>query len=245
MGAAGSGGAGARGQGALRVAFVPGLLRPPLESPPSLTPRRPPPPPPRFLRSAAKASIPLPRGLSRAQLRRTILETAAASCETAGFVRYFLSAGRGGFGLSGHECLRPALYVMVYTKGEEEEARGRGAHLSGWKVKTSPVPAKAPYFAGVKSNNYLPNALALMDAEAGGFHQGIFLDAEGRVAEGPNMNLACLGPDGTLVVPPFESALAGVTIQRVMDLLPQVGGGGGVGGAGGGGGVWRDSRLRG
>ncbi len=33
------------------------------------------------------------------------------------------------------------------------------------QVKTSPVPVKDDYFAAVKSNNYLPNVLALMDAE--------------------------------------------------------------------------------
>lgn len=45
------------------------------------------------------------------------------------------------------------------------------AYLTGWRVKTSPVPIKAPYFATVKSNNYLPNALNLMDAQAEGFDQ--------------------------------------------------------------------------
>lgn len=45
------------------------------------------------------------------------------------------------------------------------------AYLRGWRVKTSPVPIKAPFFAGLKSNNYLPNALNLMDAEAEGFDQ--------------------------------------------------------------------------
>lgn len=33
----------------------------------------------------------------------------------AGFVRYWLSAGRGGFGLSGNECLGSAFYCIVYT----------------------------------------------------------------------------------------------------------------------------------
>ena len=44
-------------------------------------------------------------------------------------------------------------------------------YLKGWKVKTSPVPIKSSYFTKVKSNNYLPNALNLMDAQAEGFDQ--------------------------------------------------------------------------
>ena len=151
----------------------------------------------RFLTSAAKANIPLPLGLSLDQMRRTIAETAAASCKMdgallgarlgaglgwaglgwaglgwaglvvspvqwiaaaavppagalhqhppteraypallllhsppppphAGHVRYWLTAGRGGFGLSGNECLSSAFYCVVYTK-EQEDAKEDGA----------------------------------------------------------------------------------------------------------------------
>lgn len=55
--------------------------------------------------------------------------------------------------------------------------------------------------------------------------QGIFVDTEGWVCEGPNMNLAALLHDGTLVVPPFTQSLAGVTIQRILELVPQASGG--------------------
>jgi len=75
----------------------------------------------RFLASAAKASIPLPPGVTPDQLIRTILETAAASKLTDGHLRFWLSAGRGGFGLSGNECLRSALYVMVCRKDAKED----------------------------------------------------------------------------------------------------------------------------
>ena len=43
--------------------------------------------------------------------------------------------------------------------------------VQGWKVKTSPVPIKDPYFATLKSNNYLPNALLALDAQLEGFDQ--------------------------------------------------------------------------
>lgn len=173
----------------------------------------------RFLTSAAKANIPLPPGMSVEQMRRTILETAAASCKLNGHVRYWLSAGRGGFGLSGNECIRSAFYCVVYTK---ETPDGKlDEYLRGWRVKTSPVPIKPPFFTGIKSNNYLPNVLNLMDAEAEQHDQGIFVDADGNISEGPNMNLACIMADGIVVVPPFDNALNGITVQRMMELLPQ------------------------
>ncbi|MBI2367208.1 MAG: aminotransferase class IV, partial [Deltaproteobacteria bacterium] len=51
----------------------------------------------RFLRSAELARIPLP--FPRERLRQIILETAAASGHVEGSVRYWLSAGPGGYGL--------------------------------------------------------------------------------------------------------------------------------------------------
>lgn len=44
-------------------------------------------------------------------------------------------------------------------------------YLRGWRVKTSPVPIKPPFFSLIKSNNYLPNALNLMDAQAEQYDQ--------------------------------------------------------------------------
>lgn len=170
----------------------------------------------RFLAAAARANIPLPPRTSPEQLVRIILETAAASQELNGYVKYFLSAGRGGFGLSGIECIHSSLYVIVCRT--DDTAANSEEHLKGWRVKTSPVPTKQPYFATLKSVNYLPNALALMDAQAEAMDQGVFVDAKGNVAEGPNMNIGVLLHDGTLIVPPFESSLAGVTVRRALEL---------------------------
>lgn len=87
----------------------------------------------------------------------------------AAHVKYWLGAGRGGFGLSNSECLSPTFYCQVYTTplGEVETERSM-------TVKTSEVPIKPPYFASVKSTNYLPNALTVMDAQADGHDQVSF-----------------------------------------------------------------------
>lgn len=84
----------------------------------------------------------------------------------AAHVKYWLGAGRGSFGLSGGECVRPTFYCQVYTTpiGDVDKERYM-------RVKTSEVPIKPSFFATLKSTNYLPNVLSVMDAESDGFDQ--------------------------------------------------------------------------
>lgn len=82
-------------------------------------------------------------------------------------MRYWLSVGRGGFALSPQECLQPTFYVMVYTQDEPHP----NTHTRGLRVRTSPVPAKESFSAGVKSTNYLLNALNVWDAQLAGYDQ--------------------------------------------------------------------------
>lgn len=168
----------------------------------------------RLLSSASKAQIPLP--MSVPQLKRTILETTASSKLLNGYIRFWLSAGRAGYGLSPLDCERPAFYCVVY-----QHSNSKLPVLKGWRVKTSPIPAKEPFFAGLKSVDYLANALAVLDAQQDGYDQGIFVDLEGNVCEGPNMNLAIITNEDELVVPTFDNCLAGITVQRLMELAPQ------------------------
>ena len=86
---------------------------------------------------------------------------------SAGMLRYWIGAGRGGFAISPTECLTSSFYCIMTTLKEGSPTLNPGSdYLRGRKVKTSPIPARDPYFAVIKSNNYLPNVLATMDAEA-------------------------------------------------------------------------------
>eukprot|EP01025_Chloroclados_australasicus_P003940 TRINITY_DN10941_c0_g2_i1.p2 TRINITY_DN10941_c0_g2~~TRINITY_DN10941_c0_g2_i1.p2 ORF type:complete len:570 (+),score=93.50 TRINITY_DN10941_c0_g2_i1:205-1914(+) len=166
----------------------------------------------RFLNSAIKAGLDLP--FHPRQMRRIILDTCAYSREFQNAqVRYWLTAGRGGFGLSTKECLNPGFYVMVYTTEKIEPLD----YPKGWDVITSRVPVKHPYFATLKSTNYLYNALAVIDAEQHGAQQGMFVDRWGYIQEGPNMNVGFIR-NKTFFTPPFEKALGGITMQRLIHL---------------------------
>jgi 4-amino-4-deoxychorismate lyase len=68
----------------------------------------------RLIRSAQGARIPLP--FSREELRQIILDTAAASRHRDGSIRYWLSAGPGGYGLGPGECVGSSFYVIFFNQ---------------------------------------------------------------------------------------------------------------------------------
>ena len=52
--------------------------------------------------------------------------------------------------------------------------------------------------------------------------QGVFVDSQGYVAEGSVMNIGIITQEGELIVPPFEQALAGCTLKRLLHLVQEV-----------------------
>jgi 4-amino-4-deoxychorismate lyase len=166
----------------------------------------------RLLHSAEMARIPLPFPVER--LRRIVIDTAAASGKRDGSVRYWLSAGPGGFGLTSAECVGSSFYVVIFGA----EFYPESIYTQGLKVVTSTVPIKPPFFARVKSTNYLPNVLVVLEAKERGADNGIFIDGRGMVAEGSNMNVAFVTRDRIFRHPPFDAILSGITVQRLLEL---------------------------
>jgi 4-amino-4-deoxychorismate lyase len=166
----------------------------------------------RLLRSAESARISLP--FPREQLRQIILDTAAASARRDASVRYWLSAGPGGFGLGPVECIGSSFYVVIFKQDFYPETY----YTEGIKVITSSVPIKPPFFARTKSTNYLPNVLVVLEAKDKGADNGIFIDQRGLVAESSNMNVAFVTKDRLFRHPPFDAILTGITIQRVLEF---------------------------
>lgn len=170
----------------------------------------------RLLRSAEAARIPLP--FERDRLRSIVLDTAAASRQRDGSVRYWLSAGPGGFGLGPGECIGSSFYVIVF----KQEFYPASYYTEGLKVITSNVSIKPPFFARTKSTNYLPNVLVLLEAKDHGADNGVFVDARGMVAESSNMNVGFVTRDGIFRHPPFDAILSGITVQRILKLAERL-----------------------
>nr|AZL41244.1 plastid 4-amino deoxychorismate lyase [Ceanothus thyrsiflorus] len=167
----------------------------------------------RILRSAAMAKINLPFG--RESIRSILIQTVSASDCRNGSLRYWLSAGPGDFLLSPSAYLKPALYAVVYQDQSPLDSKGI-------KVVTSSIPIKPPQFATVKSVNYLPNVLSKVEAEEKGAFAAIWLDDDGFIAEGPNMNVAFVTKEKELLMPHFDKILSGCTAKRVLTLAQRL-----------------------
>uniref|UniRef100_A0A804PGP5 D-amino-acid transaminase chloroplastic n=1 Tax=Zea mays TaxID=4577 RepID=A0A804PGP5_MAIZE len=163
----------------------------------------------RFLKSASMAKIPLP--FNRSTIRSILIQTVSASNCTQGSLRYWLSAGPGDFQLSSSGCTNPALYAVVIESPSLQVP-------SCCRVVTSSIPIKSPQFAVMKSVNYLPNALTKVEGEENGAFTGIWLDDEGFVAEGSNMNVGFVTKNKELLMPRFDKILSGCTARRVLTL---------------------------
>eukprot|EP00955_Chlamydomonas_euryale_P028840 304062-Chlamydomonas_euryale.AAC.9 len=81
----------------------------------------------------------------------------------AGIVKFWASAGRGGFGMSSAECASSSIYALATSENTLPIDR-----TVGWAACTSPIPPKPATIATIKGTNYLPNALAKFHAEEQG-----------------------------------------------------------------------------
>ncbi|KAI3691160.1 hypothetical protein L2E82_49379 [Cichorium intybus] len=167
----------------------------------------------RFLGSANKARINLP--FDKETTKTILLKTVSASNCKNGSLRYWLSSGPGDFQLSPSGCHQSALYAIVIQDQSPP-------NYKGIKVITSSIPIKPPQFAVMKSVNYLPNVLSKMEAEENGGYAAIWLDEEGFVAEGPNMNVAFVTKENELLMPRFDKILSGCTAKRVLELVGEL-----------------------
>ncbi|XP_055834556.1 D-amino-acid transaminase, chloroplastic isoform X3 [Solanum dulcamara] len=163
----------------------------------------------RFLGSATMAKIQVP--FDRECIRQILIRTVSVSKCREGSLRYWLSAGPGDFQLSSSGCHQATLYAIVIKDQSPPDHRGI-------RVVTSSIPIKPPQFAVMKSVNYLPNALSKMEAEENDAYAAIWLDDDGFVAEGPNMNVAFVTKEKELLMPHFDKILSGCTAKRVVVL---------------------------
>ncbi len=168
----------------------------------------------RFLRSAEASKLALP--YSREEMRDIIIRTTAISGQKKGSIRYWISSGTGNLGLVPAADAKPGFFVMIFPGLEYDESY----YTEGMRVMTTTYPIKPPLYAITKSTNYLPNVLMQLEAKEKGLDNGVFIDADGNVGEGSNMNMAFVTKEGVLRHPKFDHILSGCTVVRLLELAP-------------------------
>jgi branched-subunit amino acid aminotransferase/4-amino-4-deoxychorismate lyase len=155
--------------------------------------------------------------VSRTEIRDIARETVRISGRRDCLIRLLVSRGPGGFTVNPYECPNSQIYLVVsslHVPTEEEYARGMS-------LKSSAVPPKKPYFATVKSCNYLQNVLMKKEAVDAGVDYTVALDEQGFMAEGASENMAIVTRDKTLKLPSFARILKGTTVSRALEMVEE------------------------
>ncbi|MGZ5478720.1 MAG: aminotransferase class IV, partial [Candidatus Aminicenantales bacterium] len=101
----------------------------------------------------------------------------------------------------------------------ENAARGVNAYIIPWRRVHHTQFNMSAKLAGV----YVQSTIAGLEAREQGFDEAIFLNMEGRVAEGPGQNVFIVR-DGTLITNGrLESALEGITRTSILELGQDLG----------------------
>jgi len=157
-----------------------------------------------------------------------LTETVRAGGSRDAQVHLYVSRGPGSLGVNPFESIGPQLYAIA--------ARLRRpfmeAHPEGARGRLSSVPQKPPFFARIKSCNYLPNMLMKREAVEWGVDFVVSFDALGHMGEGATENVGIVTADGRLVFPAIEGVLSGTTMLRTIELAGRIVGEGAIRSAG-------------
>lgn len=156
------------------------------------------------------------------EVAEAVLETIRANELEQCYIRPLVFRGYGSIGVNPLpapvEC-----YIVTFEwgryLGEEALENGVDVCVSSW---TRAAPNTFPSMAKV-AGNYINSSLIKMEAQLGGFTEGIALDTLGYVSEGSGENIFLIR-GGKLITSPVSSAiLPGITRDSVITLARELG----------------------
>jgi branched-chain amino acid aminotransferase len=162
--------------------------------------------------SAAQLSIPWP--FSREKIVEIIHETVKAAAASEAIVRLFMARGPGGFSTNPYDSVGTQLYCVVTAFKAMPEVK----YTEGVLIGKSKIPPKDPWFATIKSCNYLPNVMMKKEAIDRKLDFTIGFDSQGFVTEGSTENIILVNAQGELVRPYLRQILKGTTMMRALHL---------------------------
>lgn len=148
------------------------------------------------------------------EVRRIIIDVAAAGGEPYGGLKVLLGRGCGGLGVDPAECPESSLYMVATRSRPLPETFWQ----KGLTAAKSAIPAKQEWLARIKSTNYLANALMAREAREKGVDVTFSFDENGFLAEAAIANVALVDREGRMLMPEFRRALPGTTSLRAMEL---------------------------
>lgn len=135
----------------------------------------------------------------------------------AAYIRPMSFYGSEGVGLHSKNLTTHTM-IATWPWGEY---LGDGAIENGIRVKTSSILRHhgSSVMVKAKCNGYYVNSmLALQEAQAAGYDEGLMLDHQGYVAEGSGENFFIVR-SGKVITPPPGAILEGITRNTVLQLL--------------------------
>lgn len=159
---------------------------------------------------------------TKQQLEQAIKDTIRANKLRACYIRPLVYRGYGEVGVNPLGCpvdVSIAVWEWGAYLGEEALEHGIDVCVASWQR-----PAPNTFATMAKSSgNYLNSQLIKLEAIAGGYVEGIALDAFGNVSEGSGENIF-LVRDKTVFTPPLSAALLpGVTRSAIITLAKDLG----------------------
>jgi len=170
----------------------------------------------RLYASAKRTGIEIP--LEKDELIDRIVATARKNDMTEGYLRPLVSRGHGPLGIHNTDRIDGPTVVVI----PQLDRAPRFDSLDPETVRLSSVTQSAPDSLDprVKSNNYLPNILAVQEVAGTDADTTILLDDDGNVAEAAAANVFVVR-DGELATPPERNILVGTTRNAVLAVAAE------------------------
>jgi branched-chain amino acid aminotransferase len=166
--------------------------------------------------SARAIGLALPDGLGE-----IVLETLRAFGRDDAYVRLIVSRGEGALGVDPTTCPHPRTVCIVdEIRIYPADKLASGIDLATASWRRPPPDVLDP---GVKSMNYLNNALAKLEARRRGVDEALLLNQAGLVAEASVANVFAVTRGALLTPPPSDGALPGLTRAGVLELAEELG----------------------
>ncbi len=158
---------------------------------------------------------------SESDISSACIEVLRANGLQSGYLRPIVYYGAESMGLNPAACkVHASVAAWEWGAYLGEEGMEKGI-----RIKTSSFTRHHPNVTMTRAKtvgNYPNSILAKSEALSCGFDEALLLDTEGYVAEGSGENIFIL-KKRTLITPPLDSALAGITRDTVMTLAGEMG----------------------